>query len=106
MNYKTNLDMTSIIETRLHQNIHVQFSVPKQGFTLGKNIVKAVRGVSFDLESSQIIGIVGESGCGKSTCFQLIKRFYDSDEGQILVDGVDVKTLNVKSLRQVIGVVS
>ena len=65
-----------------------------------------LQGVSFTVEAGKTTALCGQSGCGKSTCFQLIKRFYDSDEGQILVDGVDVKTLNVKSLRQVIGVVS
>ena len=50
--------------------------------------------------------LCGESGCGKTTCFQLIERFYDTVEGTVLIDGIDVKDINVKSLRSIIGVVS
>jgi ATP-binding cassette subfamily B (MDR/TAP) protein 1 len=43
--------------------------------------------------------LVGESGCGKSTIFQLIMRFYDPDEGKITLDGVDLKEIDLKWLR-------
>jgi ATP-binding cassette subfamily B (MDR/TAP) protein 1 len=48
---------------------------------------------------------VGESGCGKSTIFQLIMRFYDPDQGRITLDGVDLKLIDLKWLRESIGYV-
>lgn len=50
-------------------------------------------------------GLVGESGCGKSTIIQLIMRFYDPDEGRITLDGYDLRLLNLVWLRQQIGYV-
>ena len=62
--------------------------------------------VSFKAEVGKTLALCGQSGSGKSTCIQLIQRFYDPQEGGVYFGGVDVKTLNVKSLRQEIGVVS
>jgi ATP-binding cassette subfamily B protein len=56
--------------------------------------------LSFSIAPGERVAIVGASGAGKSTIFQLIMRFYDADEGQVLVDGVDVKTVDPKSLRE------
>ena len=50
--------------------------------------------------------MVGQSGSGKSTIANLITRFYDVNEGAILIDGVDVKDMQTASLRKLIGVVS
>lgn len=52
------------------------------------------------------MAFVGSSGCGKSTCMQLLQRFYDPLEGRITLDNRDLKTLNVKWLRSQIGVVN
>jgi ATP-binding cassette subfamily B (MDR/TAP) protein 7 len=51
------------------------------------------------------VAIVGPSGCGKSTVFRLLFRFYDSDSGRILIDGQDIKTVSLETLRKAIGVV-
>ena len=59
-------------------------------------------GLEFDVSKS---GLVGESGCGKSTILQLIMRFYDPDEGRITLDGHDLRTLELKWLRENIGYV-
>lgn len=48
---------------------------------------------------------MGHSGCGKSTCIQLLQRLYDPSEGEILLDGIEIKSLNVNWLREKIGVV-
>lgn len=58
--------------------------------------------MQFDINKT---GLVGESGCGKSTTLQLIMRFYDPDEGRILLDGHDLRTLDLIWLRQQIGYV-
>lgn len=50
-------------------------------------------------------GLVGESGCGKSTTLQLIMRFYDPDSGRVTIDGHDLKTIDLIWLRSQIGYV-
>lgn len=61
--------------------------------------------VSFTVEPGQIIAIVGATGSGKSTLVQLIPRLYDVTEGQILVDGTDVRDYRIRTLREGIGMV-
>uniref|UniRef100_A0A8D3DCN0 ABC-type xenobiotic transporter n=1 Tax=Scophthalmus maximus TaxID=52904 RepID=A0A8D3DCN0_SCOMX len=58
------------------------------------------------VKSGQTIALVGSSGCGKSTTIQLLQRFYDPLEGSVCVDGHDIRSLNVRYLREMIGVVS
>lgn len=61
--------------------------------------------ISFTAEPGQIIGIVGGTGCGKSSLVNLIPRLYDATKGQVLIDGVDVRKYDLKALRDMIGVV-
>lgn len=61
--------------------------------------------ISFTAEPGQIIGVVGGTGCGKSSLVNLIPRLYDVTSGEVLVDGVDVRRYNIKALRDMIGVV-
>mgnify|MGYP001070529377 CR=1 FL=1 len=67
---------------------------------------KILHGLSFKLLPGQTLAFVGHSGCGKSTSIALIERFYDADEGEVLFDGINVKDLSVKWLRENIGIVS
>ena len=52
-----------------------------------------------------IVALVGTSGCGKSTCIQLLQRFYDPLAGEVTIDGNDIKELNLTWMREQIGVV-
>lgn len=61
--------------------------------------------VSFEARPNQVIALVGPTGSGKTTLVHLIPRFYDATSGRVLVDGLDVKTLDLKSLRSQIGIV-
>lgn len=63
----------------------------KQHFNVGKpNLVKAVDGVSFDIYKGETLGLVGESGCGKSTTGRTIIRLYDATDGQVFFEGENV----------------
>ncbi|NXO06754.1 MDR1 protein, partial [Oriolus oriolus] len=68
--------------------------------------VEILKGLNLKISSGQTVALVGGSGCGKSTTVQLIQRFYDPKEGAVTIDGQDIKTLNVRYLREVIGVVN
>ena len=61
--------------------------------------------ITFRVESGQVLGIIGSTGCGKTTLVQMIPRLYDVDAGQLLVDGVDVKDYSLKNLRDGVGMV-
>jgi len=61
--------------------------------------------INLTVEPGEMIGLVGHSGAGKSTLINLVARFYDPDEGQILIDGVDLKEIAQSDLRAQIGVV-
>jgi subfamily B ATP-binding cassette protein MsbA len=63
-------------------------------------------GVSFTVEPGQMVALVGRSGSGKSTLANLIPRFYHHDQGQILIDGVDVEAYTLKNLRRHIALVT
>ena len=65
----------------------------------------ALRDLSFVIEPGEMIGLAGHSGAGKSTLINMICRFYDVEEGAILIDGQDIRDVTLKSLRDQIGVV-
>jgi oligopeptide transport system ATP-binding protein len=62
--------------------------------------IKAVDGVSFDIYEGETLGIVGESGCGKSTCGRAVLRLYDITSGSIKIDGVEIGTKSQGALRK------
>ena len=64
------------------------------------NSLQVLRGVNLEVKKGQTVALVGSSGCGKSTCIQLLQRFYDVDSGSISIDGDDVRDLNVAALRE------
>ncbi|XP_034553324.1 ATP-binding cassette, sub-family B (MDR/TAP), member 4 [Notolabrus celidotus] len=68
--------------------------------------VKVLKNMSLNVRSGQTIALVGSSGCGKSTTIQLLQRFYDPQEGSVSIDGHDIRSLNIRHLREMIGVVS
>ncbi|KAL8165139.1 UNVERIFIED_CONTAM: Multidrug resistance protein 1, partial [Gekko kuhli] len=68
--------------------------------------VKVLKYLNLNVNSGQTVALVGSSGCGKSTTVQLIQRFYDPLEGMVTIDGQDIKTLNLRYLREIIGVVN
>lgn len=67
---------------------------------------EVLRGINLKCRKGEIIALVGASGAGKSTLVDLIPRFYDPQKGAVLIDGRDIKTLNLRSLRQLTGMVT
>lgn len=67
--------------------------------------VPILKGLNLDIKPGEVIAFVGPSGAGKSTLVNLVPRFYDVTGGQILVDGLDIAQVKVKSLRNNIGMV-
>uniref|UniRef100_A0A3B4DH40 ATP-binding cassette sub-family B member 5 n=1 Tax=Pygocentrus nattereri TaxID=42514 RepID=A0A3B4DH40_PYGNA len=79
---------------------NIYFSYPSR-----KN-VKILQGMSLKVPHGKTIALVGASGCGKSTTIQLLQRFYDPDAGEVTLDGRDIRSLNVRWLRENMGIVS
>jgi ATP-binding cassette subfamily B protein len=65
-----------------------------------------LKNISFNVDPGQVIALVGSTGAGKSTLVSLIPRFYDPQQGRIRVDGIDIKTVTLQSLRRQIGIVA
>jgi ATP-binding cassette subfamily B protein/subfamily B ATP-binding cassette protein MsbA len=62
--------------------------------------------VSFTVRAGETIAVVGGNGCGKTTLLALLPRFFDPDSGAVLIDGVNLRTAHLRSLRKLIGVVT
>ena len=74
-------------------------------FTYPDADAPTIEHISFDVEPGQTFGIIGSTGVGKSTLIQLIPRLYDVTEGSVTIDGVDVRTIGLEELRDLIGYV-
>ncbi len=90
----TNFDLTGSLEFK-----NVSFGYESEGNNVLNNI-------NFKVRKGERIGIIGSTGSGKSSLVSLIPRLYDVSEGEILIDGVNVKKLEMKNLRQQIGFVT
>ncbi len=89
-----------ILEVR---DLTMHFPVPGKRIDGKRPVVHAVDGVSFSIRRGHTLGLVGESGCGKSTCARTIIRIYDPTSGQIKLDGQNIENLTqaqLKPLRQ------
>ncbi|SEL82463.1 ATP-binding cassette, subfamily B [Paenibacillus sp. cl141a] len=66
---------------------------------------QALKGINLDVKAGQSIALVGHTGSGKSTIINLLSRFYDITDGKLTIDGYDIQTVTVESLRNQIGIV-
>lgn len=71
----------------------------------GMNRQKCLEDIDFSMKKGASLGIIGATGCGKTTIINLLMRFYDADEGRIFIDGKDVRTYDKDELHQMFGVV-
>lgn len=79
------------------KNVWFRYPTRKEDFVL--------RGLSIKINPSESVALVGESGCGKSTFVNLLMRFYDVDDGEILLDGTNIKDFNLHDLRIAVSLV-
>jgi oligopeptide transport system ATP-binding protein len=82
------------------QDLKMHFPIYTGLFRKHTGDVKAVDGVSFDITAGQTLGLVGESGCGKSTVGRAMLRLYEPTAGRVIIDGDDVATLAPEALRK------
>ena len=76
------------------------------GFRYFKNNTeKVLDDINLKMKAGQLVGIIGSTGSGKTTLVSLIPRLYDADEGEVLVDGIDVKDLSLYQLRESVAMV-
>lgn len=79
---------------------NVNFAYPTRGQT------KSMSSFTLSIDKGEVVALVGPSGAGKSTVFQLLLRFYDPQSGRVIVDGIDVRSVDLATLRSKIALVS
>ena len=83
----------------------VSFTYPFFDGGNGKATFPTLQNVSFEVRPGEVVALVGATGAGKTTAIKLLHRLYDLREGAILLDGVDIRALDLKDLRRAVGVV-
>jgi len=83
------------------ENLTMHFPIYKGIIRRKVGVIRAVDGISFDIHKGETLGLVGESGCGKSTVGRAILRLYDATDGRILFAGQDIAALSGEELRRI-----
>lgn len=83
------------------KNLKKYFPIKKDIFGRGLSFVKAVDGVSFSIKRGTTMGLVGESGCGKSTCGRTLLRLQEKTDGEVFINGQDIFKLSREELRKI-----
>ena len=71
-----------------------------------KDGTTALSNINLEVKSGEMVGIIGPTGCGKTSLVNLIPRFYDASQGEVLIDGINVKDFKIETLRKHVGIVS
>ena len=92
---------------QVHENgLSPAISFDHVGFSYGHGEAQALHGVSFDVEAGQTVALVGRSGAGKTTCANLVMRFWDPGEGHVRLNGHNLRDYELDDLRRQIALVS
>lgn len=102
---ETESDITEINRPVFDGTLQGNVQFKDVNFSYSKNGNYVLKNISFTAEAGQTIGIIGSTGSGKSTLVKLIPRLYDSDSGEVLIDGVNIKKLPLERIRTAIGFV-
>ncbi|MCQ2770571.1 MAG: ABC transporter ATP-binding protein/permease [Clostridia bacterium] len=86
-------------------DIHGTITFDNVSFKYAKSSIESLSNITFEVKSGSTIGIIGPTGSGKSTLINLIPRFYDATSGKVLIDNVDVNTIEEHCLRNAISLV-
>ena len=86
--------------------LNFQKSIEFKNVNFSYNNENAIKEFSFNLKKGETLALVGQSGSGKSTLANLVNRFYELKNGEILIDGLNIKTITKNSLRKLIGLVT
>ncbi|MCM3240264.1 dipeptide ABC transporter ATP-binding protein [Heyndrickxia oleronia] len=89
--------MSTLVEVK---NLKKHFPISKRIFSKKTSVVKAVDGLTFTIEKGETLGLVGESGCGKSTTGRMIMRLIEPTEGQVFFNGQDITSFSEDKLRK------
>ena len=90
----------------LKSGIQGNIKLKNVSFKYATRNIELFKNFNLTLKKGKKVAFVGPSGCGKSTIFQMILRFYDPSEGEIIIDGQNIKDYDIHYLRTAIGVVS
>ena len=97
------VDFLSVEQRKAVQPEHITFENVQ--FRYHQTGELCLDGISFSLKKGESLGIIGPTGCGKTTIINLLMRFYDTESGRIAIDGSDVRSIPMKELRERFGVV-
>ncbi|AGE78234.1 TPA: ABC transporter ATP-binding protein [Bacillus thuringiensis] len=101
----TEVDIISAANAIEPEKIEGNIEFKNVSYSYTKNNEYVLKDISFSIQKGEKVGIIGSTGSGKSTLAKLLPRLYDVDQGEICIDGIDVKTYDLQKLRASIGFV-
>jgi ATP-binding cassette subfamily B protein len=106
LNVKSSIQTVAVVKSIPEVNANgIGVAVDNLCFHYPSNQNPVLSDVSFEIKPGERIAVVGPSGAGKTTLFQLLQRFYDPTSGEILFNGINIRDLELEALRKMIGVV-
>jgi len=101
----TEVDIISAANAIEPEKIEGNIEFKNVSYSYTKNNEYVLKDISFSIQKGEKVGVIGSTGSGKSTLAKLLPRLYDVDQGEICIDGIDVKTYDLQKLRASIGFV-
>lgn len=100
------LDQKTTVQSGTEEVTSFEEKLELKNVSFAYNLEPVIKGASVELAKNKKIALVGSSGCGKSTMLDLLIRFYDPNEGEILLDGRNIKDFTLESYRSLFGIVA